>query len=71
MTPQERELLTGMGNCHDACGEDFEGTVRMVAHARDLEPEAVKRTLARLRDQYSQAPEYQALRGRLPNDFPM
>ncbi len=30
----DRELMEGMGNCYHACGEDFEGTVRMVARSR-------------------------------------
>lgn len=71
MTPRERELLTGMGNCFHACGEDFEGTVAMVAGARHLTPESVKETLTALRAQYGSEPEYLALRGRLPPSFPL
>jgi hypothetical protein len=71
MNPRERELLTGMGNCFAACGEDFEGTVGMVADARHLTPEDVKRTLAHMKAEYGRDPEYLALRGRLPDAFPL
>ncbi|HEV2166166.1 MAG TPA: hypothetical protein VGS23_04205 [Thermoplasmata archaeon] len=71
MTPKERELLTGMGNCFEACGADFKGTVEMVAGARHLAPEEVEATLERLRSTEGGAPEYQKLRGRLPASFPL
>ena len=68
---RERELLTGMGNCFEACGEDFEGTVGMVADARHRRPEEVKATLVRMREKYQGDPDYQALRRRLPEAFPL
>jgi hypothetical protein len=68
---RERELLTGMGNCYEACGADFEGTVEMVAGARHREVPEVKATLARLRATYGDDPEYQSLRRRLPETFPL
>ncbi len=71
MTPRERELLTGMGNCYFACHADFEETVRMVGHSRGLSPEEVKETLLRIRVQYGQEPDYMRLRSRLPEDFPL
>lgn len=71
MTPRERELLTGMGNCYAACGADFEGTVAMVAHARDLEPAEVLATLERLRRDHGAEGDYQRLRARLPREFPL
>lgn len=71
MTPRERELLTGMGNCYAACGEDFDGTVAMVAHARDLAPEEVRALLAGMRTRHAGDPEYRRLRGRLPDAFPL
>ncbi|MCI4365042.1 MAG: hypothetical protein L3K10_03135 [Thermoplasmata archaeon] len=71
MDPRERELLTGMGNCFAACGEDFEGTVGMVADTRRRTTEDVKATLARMRAQYGSDPDYQALRHRLPPSFPL
>lgn len=71
MNPRERELLTGMGNCFAACGEDFEGTVGMVADSRHLTPEEVKRTLALMKGQYGRDPEYLTLRRRLPESFPI
>ncbi|MFZ0699981.1 MAG: tetratricopeptide repeat protein [Thermoplasmata archaeon] len=71
MNPRDRELLTGMGNCYEACGEDFEGTVRMVANSRHRETDEVKATLNRLRNMHHGDPEYQALRSRLPNSFPL
>jgi hypothetical protein len=67
---RERELLTGMGNCFEACGADFEGTVEMVAHSRKRTPEDVKRTLAAMAQRFGPDPEYQALRRRLPESFP-
>jgi hypothetical protein len=71
VNPRERELLTGMGNCFAACGEDFEGTVGMVADARHLTAEEVKRTLGRMKAECGRDPEYLALRGRLPESFPL
>jgi len=68
---RERELLTGMGNCFAACGADFEGTVDMVANARHREVADVKATLARMRESYRMDPDYQALRRRLPEAFPL
>jgi hypothetical protein len=70
MDSAERELLTGMGNCFEACGGDFETTVGMVAHARRLTPAEVKDRLARMRRLYGEESEYLALRGRLPSSFP-
>jgi hypothetical protein len=67
---RERELLTGMGNCYEACGADFEGTVGMVADSRRRTPEDVKQTLAAMAQRYGSEPEYQKLRGRLPPSFP-
>ncbi len=71
MTPSERELLTGMGNCYFACHADFEETVRMVGRSRSLTPEEVKETLLRVREQHGQDPDYKRLRSRLPEDFPL
>jgi hypothetical protein len=68
---RERELLTGMGNCFAACGADFEGTVGMVADSRHREVAEVKATLARMRDAYHGDADYQALRRRLPESFPL
>ena len=59
-----------MGNCYAACHSDFEGTIGMVADARGLDPAEVKATLARLRERDGARPEYQALRRRLPEEFP-
>ncbi|MGI0071877.1 MAG: hypothetical protein ACRECT_07450 [Thermoplasmata archaeon] len=71
MDARERELLTGMGNCYEACREDFQRTVEMVAHARHREIEDVEETLARMRGSYHDDPEYRTLRGRLPDAFPL
>lgn len=70
MNPRERELLTGMGNCYEACGEDFEATVGMVASSRHRAPEDVKETLTTMAQQYGGDPDYQKLRSRLPPSFP-
>jgi len=68
--PRERELLTGMGNCFEACGADFEGTVGMVADSRRRTRDDVKQTLASMASRYGSDPDYQKLRGRLPPSFP-
>ena len=68
---RERELLTGMGNCFEACGVDFEGTVEMVAQSRSRTPEDVKETLARMKQSFGQDGDYQMLRKRLPPHFPL
>ncbi len=70
MNPRERELLTGMGNCYEACHADFEGTIEMVAENRHRTPEDVIDSLRSMHKQYSDDPEYQRLRARLPRDFP-
>lgn len=69
--PRERELLTGMGNCYEACGEDFEGTVEMVANSRHRTVDDVKATLQAMRLRYGADPQYRVLRGRLPAEFPL
>jgi hypothetical protein len=71
VNPQERELLTGMGNCYEACGADFDGTVEMVAHARHRTTDDVKETLASMRRHYGPDPDYLRLRQRLPPSFPL
>jgi hypothetical protein len=71
MEPAEVELLSGMGNCYSACGEDFEATVRMVANARHRAPDDVKTTLRGIRERYGTDPEYRRLRARFPDDFPV
>ncbi|HEV2317029.1 MAG TPA: hypothetical protein VGV89_05595 [Thermoplasmata archaeon] len=71
MDPRERELLTGMGNCYAACGEEFEATVEMVAGARNLEPQEVRSLLVQMRVRYAHDTEYQSLRARLPPEFPL
>ncbi len=71
MTPRERELLQGMGNCYDACHADFEDTVRMVGGARGLKPEEVKTVLSKMKERYGDGEEYKTLRSRLPEDFPL
>lgn len=70
MDARERELLTGMGNCYEACRADFEGTIGMVADSRSRTVEDVKMTLVRMREQFHADPDYQALRRRLPASFP-
>ncbi|MCI4349635.1 MAG: hypothetical protein L3J93_05415 [Thermoplasmata archaeon] len=71
VNPRERELLTGMGNCYEACQDDFEGTVGMVAGARSLTREAVLLLLDSMRTRYSKDEDYVALRNRLPPEFPL
>jgi hypothetical protein len=69
--PSERELLQGMGNCFDACHDDFDGTVRMVAGARRRTPEDVIATLRRMRERYGADSDYLGLRRRFPAEFPV
>jgi len=71
MTPRERELLTGMGNCYAACNASFEETIEMVGNARGLSAEEVKGILARVREKEGSEDDYKKLRGRLPQDFPI
>jgi hypothetical protein len=71
MTPRERELLQGMGNCYAVCGEDFRGTTRMVAGARGLTQGEVLKMLNEIKEKYARDQEYRTLRARLPEDFPM
>lgn len=70
MDPRERELLTGMGNCYEACGEDFEHTVGMVSDSRHRTPDDVRETLRGMAQRYGNDADYQALRRRLPPAFP-
>jgi hypothetical protein len=70
VNPRERELMTGMGNCYEACGANFEETIGMVASARKLTPDYVKAMLADIRSRYGNDPEFRALRNRLPESFP-
>ena len=70
LTPRERELLEGMGNCYAVCGEDFENTVSMVASSRDRTEADVRETLEKLAKEYADDGEYKTLRAKLPADFP-
>ncbi|HTT34506.1 MAG TPA: hypothetical protein VMH78_01355 [Thermoplasmata archaeon] len=70
MTPAERELLTGMGNCYEACHATFEETLEMVGGNRGLTPDEVRARLAAIRARYADEPEYRRLRARLPEEFP-
>ena len=70
MSPRERELLTGMGNCYASCHADFEDTVGMVSSARGLTSEEVKKILFEIHDKYGEDADYRKLRARLPEDFP-
>jgi hypothetical protein len=71
VNPRERELLTGMGNCFEACHADFEETIEMVANNRGRTTEDVKQTLHRMRGEYGTDSEYQRLRRRIPAEFPI
>lgn len=71
MNDSDRELLMGMGNCFEVCGEDFEETVRMVSSARGLTPEVVLARLHRMREAFGDSETYRTLRARLPEAFPI
>jgi hypothetical protein len=70
LSPRDKELLEGMGNCYSACGDDFDNTVSMVAGARGRTTEDVKETLQRLAKESAGENEYRTLRSRLPTEFP-
>ena len=70
MKYEEKELLQGMRNCHNACGDDFKETVRMVSSSRDREASEVIKTLDRLAKEFGETKEYQKLRAEIPEDFP-
>jgi len=59
-----------MGNCYEACGEDFEATIGMVSDSRNRTPDDVKQTLASMARRYAADPDFQKLRRRLPPSFP-
>jgi hypothetical protein len=67
---EEKELLQGMRNCYDVCGEDYDRTVEMVSSARDRDPSEVEKTLVSLRKKYGHTKEYQKIRNQIPEDFP-
>ena len=71
MTPRERELLQGMGNCYATCHADYEDTIRMVGIARGLSEDDVKSTLKQMKERYGKDEDYKALRKRLPEEFPL
>ncbi len=71
MTPRERELLQGMGNCYATCHADFEDTIRMVGNARGLSEDDVKSTLKQMKERYCEDEDYKTLRKRLPEEFPL
>ena len=71
MTPRERELLTGIGNCYEACHEGFEETVGMVARSRDRSIDEVKETLRSISERYGNDPDFLRLRERFPATFPV
>lgn len=60
-----------MGNCFEACHDDFDGTVGMVSGSRHRTAEDVIATLRRMRERYGHDPEYLALRRRFPAEFPV
>ena len=69
VSPEERELLQGMGNCYAACHATFEETVEMVGGSRGLKPSEVKKMLIDIRTKHHQDEEYKALRSRFPEEF--
>lgn len=64
-------MLRGIGNCYEACQASFEDTVEMVGGARGLTAEEVKAVLSRIRENHARDEEYQVLRSRLPEEFPL
>lgn len=71
VNPRERELLTGMGNCYEACHEDFDGTIGMVSDSRHRTREDVIEALRRMKQAYGADPDYRQLRARIPTEFPI
>jgi hypothetical protein len=70
LTPKEKELLTGMGNCYAVCHASFEETVEMVGGSRGLSADEVKSILVQMREASETDEDYRKLRSRLPEDFP-
>ena len=68
---KELELLNAVGNCYNACHENFEETLNMISGWRGYTSEEVKDILTEVKDKYSQDPEYIKLRKRFPRDFPI
>lgn len=60
-----------MGDCYRTCHAGFEGTVKMVAENRGLDPAEVKQILFSVKARYGSDADYRALRQRLPEDFPI
>lgn len=71
MTPKERELLTDMGNCYAASHAGFEETLEMVCNPRGLSAEDVKAMLIAIRMKYGRDRDYETLRSRFPESFPV
>ncbi|MCI4369570.1 MAG: hypothetical protein L3K09_08440 [Thermoplasmata archaeon] len=71
MTPRDRELITGMGNCYEACHADCSDTLGMVAGARHLTVDEVRERLLWMGRQHASDPEYLRLRARFPAEFPV
>jgi len=60
-----------MGNCYEACHDDFEATIGMVAGNRGRTPEEVTALLRSMRERFVHDPDYQRLRARFPAEFPV
>ena len=67
----EYELLNAACNCYDACHKDFNETIEMISNARGLNPKFTEALLIAVRARYSNTKEYQRLRKRLPEEFPI
>jgi hypothetical protein len=73
MTRKEKDLyiLTRMRGWYSNWSLGFEETTGMVSNSLRIDQEEIIEALARLRDEQAGSPEYQKLRGELPQDWPV
>ncbi|MBM2810598.1 MAG: hypothetical protein HW416_1357 [Chloroflexi bacterium] len=71
LTEQDRYTLSRMRGCYSNCHGDFEETTGMVSSALNMSAKELVATLARIRGESVDDPEYQELRPFWPEDWPM
>ena len=71
MNDKELELFKAVGNCYQACHEDYKETLKMISGWRGYTSDEVHDILTNVKEKYSATEEYQKLRMRFPDDFPI
>jgi hypothetical protein len=71
MEAKELELLTAVGDCFNACHEDFEDTLEMISGWRGYTSGEVMQILLNVKEKYQNDPEYIKLRKKFPKEFPI